>query len=732
MSGKTLKTEVVIGGKLEASINKTMEAFADKMDTLKAAAEKATTAYDKMSDTLTDQSKALKDAKKRYAAYVLEGKEGTEQAEALAKEIKEMSASLKKNQAAMKAAEKAAEAFTEEVEESTDSVDDLSDAAKDTKEGFTIMKGAIAGVIANGITSLIEKCADAAQSIYGLAESTREYREDMGKLETAYEAAGRSTELATETYKNFYSVLGEEDRSVEAVNHLAKFVETERDMQKWTNIAAGVWGTFGDSLPIEGLTEAANETAKVGEVTGVLADALNWAGVRQEDFQTYLDKCSNEQERAAYITAMLNDLYADAADKYRENNASIIDARLANSDYTDSLAAIGERIEPVTTAVTQGFNSLLEKTLELTDSIDMERVIDGVEKSFNALGKAIEWVSENGDILLPILGGLTAALVTYKAATIAVTAAEAIKTAVLATGATTVTAATVATWALNAAMAVLTSPITLVVAAIGLLVAGGIALYRNWDTVKAKAMELGAKLSQIWSSISNAVGNMIAKIGEHFPIFGGYLSGWWESIKAAVENVKGIFRGVIDFISNIFAGNWKEAWGNVIDIFGNLFGMMGNIAKAPLNGVIGMINSVIDKINNISIDIPEWMGGGTFGVNIPKIPMLATGGFTDGISIAGEKAVEAVISFDPAYRSENLAYWAEAGRMLGADMSDFSLGSGTSSTSYNMGDVTFAPNITINGNADKQTVMEAIEEEYPEFIDMLEEWFAGRGVPVYG
>ena len=79
----------------------------------------------------------------------------------------------------------------------------------------------------------------------------------MGKLETAFEAAGRSTELATETYKNFSSVLGEEDRSVEAVNHLAKFVETEQDMQKWTDICAGVWGTFGDSLPIEGLTEAA-------------------------------------------------------------------------------------------------------------------------------------------------------------------------------------------------------------------------------------------------------------------------------------------------------------------------------------------------------------------------------------------------------------------------------------------------------------------------------------------
>ena len=113
----------------------------------------------------------------------------------------------------------------------------------------------------------------------------------------------------------------------------------------------------------------------------------------------------------------------------------------------------------------------------------------------------------------------------------------------------------------------------------------------------------------------------------------------------------------------------------------------------------------------------------------------ATGGFTDGLSIAGEDPrypVEAVISFNPAYRSENLSYWARAGRMLGADVSDYSLdGNSGGGTTIDMGGVTFAPQITVTGHADKQSIMEAIEAEYPEFIDMLENWLFERGRLVY-
>ena len=137
--------------------------------------------------------------------------------------------------------------------------------------------------------------------------------------------------------------------------------------------------------------------------------------------------------------------------------------------------------------------------------------------------------------------------------------------------------------------------------------------------------------------------------------------------------------------------------------------------------------------HSIGFDIPDWVpfiGGQKFSVDIPKLPTFAAGGFTDGVSIAGEAGTEAIISFDSRYRAQNLSYWAKAGQMLGADASDYFLGGGGGSQ-VDFGGVTFAPNITVNGKTDKESIMEAIEAEYPEFLDMLEEYFMQRSVTVY-
>ena len=117
--------------------------------------------------------------------------------------------------------------------------------------------------------------------------------------------SGKTADSARQSYSDFYAILGESDRSVEAVNHLAKLCNTEEELAQWSTICAGVSATFGDSLPIEGLTEAANETAKVGQVTGPLADALNWAGISEDKFNRQLALCNSEQERAALITSTL-------------------------------------------------------------------------------------------------------------------------------------------------------------------------------------------------------------------------------------------------------------------------------------------------------------------------------------------------------------------------------------------------------------------------------------------
>ena len=160
-------------------------------------------------------------------------------------------------------------------------------------------------------------------------------------------------------------------------------------------------------------------------------------------------------------------------------------------------------------------------------------------------------------------------------------------------------------------MTALKLPVLAVVAAIGLAVAAGILIYKNWDKIKAKAVELGAKISEVWGNIktgvSEAVANLVSAFQSNFPLLSAYLSGWWESVSAAWENVKAIFANIIDFVQNVFAGNWSAAWDNIVAIFGNVFGMIVNLAKAPINGVISAINWVLEKINSISVTIPDWV-----------------------------------------------------------------------------------------------------------------------------
>lgn len=697
--GRELEANIHLGGELDRSLRTAIDRAVDALNNIDESAVRAAQAASELTDELSDQRAALKAAQRQYAAYVLSGEEGSQAAEELADSIRELSSDLNRNESRMRAAQEAAQRLANDMDDAdhsfdqaSDSIDDVGNAARDTEGGFTVMKGAIANVIGNGITALIDKCAEAVSSLYGLSEETREFRQDMATLETAYDKAGFSAETAGDTWKGLYAIFGEDDRAVEAANNISRMADNQKELDEWVRISTGIWGDYQDALAVESLAEAAGESAKVGTVVGTLADALNWSSeaakmfsdVMDEDvttaedaFNVVLSQCTSEAERQAVITQTLIDLYGDSADKYNEVAASIIDANKATADYTVATAELGERMEPITISVREGFAKILNKVLELTDGVDFVGFSDTVSAAFDkaasaldGVSSAIGWVKDNANILIPIVAGLTGAFVAYKAVSTAMAIAEAVKTAVLATGATTITATTVATWALNAAMAVLTSPIFLVVAAVGALIAIGVALWQNWDTVKVKASELWAAVVNIFSGIGSAISGAFT----------------------AAMNAAGSFFGWI---------GEKLAWLNE------------KIESIPVIG--SLYSGAKDAI------------GGLFGGDVKA---YAKGGFTDGVSIAGEAGTEAIISFDPRYRSQNLSYWAKAGQMLGA--ADFSLSGNSGGDSYNMGGVTFAPQITVTGMADKQSIMEAIRDEYPEFLDMLEEWWNGRGKPVYG
>lgn len=216
---------------------------------------------------------------------------------------------------------------------------------------------------------IIAGATAAATAIAATVEKTRDYRTAMAKLDTAFVTNGHSAETAYNTYKALQAVLGETDTAVEAANHLAVLCGSQEDLTKWTDICTGVFATFGDSLPIEGLTESANETAKVGQVTGSLADALNWAGINEDDFNKKLKACTTEEKRQKLIMDTLYWTYKAASDQYKQTGENVIKANEAQEKLNAAMAKLGDIAEPIMTGVKSWVADMVNAAVPHLESI---------------------------------------------------------------------------------------------------------------------------------------------------------------------------------------------------------------------------------------------------------------------------------------------------------------------------------------------------------------------------
>lgn len=352
----------------------------------------------------------LRDAEKQVQKQFERGEVSEEQVRSLQREIVATTKKLDSYEKAAKDTEKAINGMGDESEDLEDSskkvkkgadqaekaLDEYADSAeKAEKSSGKLSK--VGGAVGKGLAAVGAAVAAAGAALIASAEASREYRREMGKLDTAFTTSGHSSEAATKTYKALQGVLGETDQAVEAANHLAKLADNEKDLQKWTDICTGVYATFGASLPIEGLTEAANETAKVGQVTGPLADALNWAGVSEDAFNESLAACSNEQERQTLIMETLSGLYDDAAKKYKETNAEVIRANQANEEWAAAMAEVGGAVEPLLSDVKLLGASLVKDLVpgvkEVTGAF--RAMLGGDEEAGANLGEALSGLISN-------------------------------------------------------------------------------------------------------------------------------------------------------------------------------------------------------------------------------------------------------------------------------------------------------------------------------------------------
>lgn len=542
------------------------------------------------------------------------------------------------------------------------------EANKSISETEKKSKG-VASTLGNGIktaakwgTAMVGGAVAGVGALSSVAESTREYRTEMGKLDTAFTTNKFSAADAKQTYSDLYAVVGDSGQATEAANHLSLLCNSTKDLQSWTEICTGVYGQFGDSLPIEGLTEAANETAKVGQVTGPLADALNWMGVSEDAFNEKLAKCSSEQERQQLITSTLTSLYSDASAQYKKTNGDVIESNRAHQQLSDTMAQIGAVAEPVLNSLIGLGGKLLEQLSPLIESVanNLAPVLINIcEEVAPIIVSMLEQIMPLIEELLPYIAQLMeqlAPIIVQLVETLLPVLVQVIKQLL-----------PPFMEILNALMPLLDTIFQLVQPFIDLilqliepfaaLISTAIAplitklatllndllqplipVFNEVASVLSETFQpIFEELAPVFDLVAQALDPIfellsmlldaiipciIPIVKELADVFKNVLGSTLNGVSEIIKNVTGFFQGLIDFIQGVFSGNWEQAWNGIVKMFKNIFNSIPAAVEFIINGVIKMINGLLDGIN-WAVECIGW--------EIPHIPEVTLPRFRAGI-----------------------------------------------------------------------------------------------------
>lgn len=316
-----------------------------------------------LSTIIDNQETILKQYEEEYKRVAKAQGENSDAAIALKTTINNLKAAIKTNEAAVdkyegrleeleneseevgeesKKSAKHIKAFGDEIEETEREANSLTDALKNlgSKAG---------GALKAGLVGLGTAAVSVATAFLSTAETSKEWIEQMNKLEASAKSAGRTTEAAKEQFNEFYGILGDEVAVTTTISNLNAIGLSEKNLASITNSMSGIWAKFGDSIPLDGLAESVNETAKVAQVTGNLADALNWAGISEDKFNNKLQKCKTAEQRQQLIVDTLAETYGKLGKSYKKINADIIESNKAQAKLNDAMAKVGKLSTPIIT-----------------------------------------------------------------------------------------------------------------------------------------------------------------------------------------------------------------------------------------------------------------------------------------------------------------------------------------------------------------------------------------------
>ena len=563
--GKSSSVAVELGKKIEGLSS----SLAENKQRLKDAAyaaedtadsnDEAASAADKLRKKLADQEDTLAELKEAHLNATLEQGEHSKAAKDLAKQIDDLSG---------------------EIAVSKRNLGELEDAAEDAADGFGVFDVALGNVVANGVSALVDGCKNAVGALLGLAEETKEYRTELAKMEAAASTAGASAEYIKDKWHDMGAVLGDEGAVAEGLNNLmAAGYTTQEEMDAITKHLEGAAIKWKDTLKFEGLADGLQETFATGAAAGAFGEMLERSGVNLDDFNAGLAECKTEAEQQNYVLDQLSKLgLAEVSDAYRAQNKDLIEANKAQSDYADAQAELGDKMQPISTALTEGYTSVLNAISDLATGDHFQMIADGISDAFSwvvdtgipAVKTGIEWVSNNLPTVAGVIATVTAATAAFKIASIAATAAQQGMTLAQYAGAA-------AQRVLNAAMSA--NPIGLIITAIGLLVTAFITLWNNSEKFRNFWIGLWEKVKDITAKAVEGIKNIFGKI---------------------VEFVKGNWQSLLLLIANPFAGAFKLLWDNC-DAFRefwiNLWEKIKGVAGDAWQAISGFFSGVASWFN---------------------------------------------------------------------------------------------------------------------------------------
>ena len=335
--------------------------------------------------------------------------------------------------------------------------------------------------------------AGLAGAVAATVPATAEYRKMMASLESSSELAGYSAEETEQTYKTLYGVLADDQTAATTTANLQALGLSQGQLQELLNGTIGAWAKYGDSIPIDGLAESINETAKTATVTGTFADVLNWAGTSEDAFNAKLANCRNESERANLIMQELaNQGLMQAGQKWQENNANLVAGNQATADFQQATAELAETVAPIVTQITQIVAGLLAKFNSVPPST--QQIIGVIVLLTAALGPALSGIGFMTSGVGSMMNGFSKATPIVKSL-----------------------------WTVLKA-----NPILLIISLITLVVTGIVTLYNKCEWFRDGVNGIGRSIKDFFEGIGDALKKFfsfdwIPKIKmPHFQITGGF------------------------------------------------------------------------------------------------------------------------------------------------------------------------------------------------------------------